>query len=64
MVYYIGLYFLCGVLFNFVYDLLIDLQQDEEHRFTWTERLSVVLIWPIATLIFLFYFFKAFFTND
>lgn len=64
ILYYTSLYFLCGVVFNFLYDLLVGTMGLEEHRFTLLERIAVTLIWPAAVIIFLFYFIISFFTDN
>jgi len=64
ILYYTSLYFLCGVVFNFLYDLLVGTMGLEEHRFTLLERIAVTFIWPAAVIIFLFYFIISFFTDN
>lgn len=53
-------YIFLGVLFNFLFDLVVNYVQQEEARFTMAERLSTTLLWPIAVLVFLFNFIKTF----
>ena len=51
-------YLIIGVVFNFVFDLLVNVSGDEDHRFTMFERLTMTLIWPIGIGMFAIYFFK------
>ena len=58
-------YLIIGVLFNFVFDKLVDLNGEEEHRFTMGERLSMTILWPLGVGMFVFHFVKQFIgTND
>ena len=45
-------YVFAGVAFNFLWDLITTWLKSEENRFTMVERFIVVLIWPIAVLVF------------
>lgn len=45
-------YVFVGVAFNFLWDLITTWLKSEENRFTMVERFIVVLIWPIAVLVF------------
>ena len=49
-------YLVIGVVFNFVFDLLVNVSGNEEHRFTMFERLTMTLIWPVGVLAFVFHF--------
>jgi hypothetical protein len=51
-------YLIIGVMFNFVFDLLVNFSGSEDHRFTVVERLVMTLVWPIGVLAFVFYFIK------
>ena len=51
-------YLMIGVVFNFVFDLLVNFSGSEEHRFTAVERLVMTLVWPIGVLAFVVYFIK------
>jgi len=51
-------YLIIGVIFNFVFDLLVNLSGSEDHRFTMFERLVMTLVWPIGVLAFVFHFIK------
>ena len=51
-------YLIIGVMFNFVFDLLVNFSGNEEQRFTVVERLVMTLVWPIGVLAFVFYFIK------
>lgn len=57
-------YIFIGVAFNFLWDLLTTRLESEEHRFTMTERFTVVLIWPIAILVFIGMLIKSLFFGD
>jgi hypothetical protein len=52
MITFILYYIICGVVFNFVFDLMVNwlASNDPEHeglRFTMSERLIIVFTWPI-----------------
>ena len=51
-------YIFIGVIFNFLFDLVVNYLGDEEQRFTMKERISTTLIWPIALIIFLYNFIR------
>ena len=51
-------YIFIGVIFNFLFDLLVNWLGAEEQRFTMMERLSTTLLWPIALIVFLINFLK------
>ena len=51
-------YIFIGVIFNFLFDLLVNWLGAEEQRFTMMERLSTTLLWPIALIVFLVNFLK------
>lgn len=57
---FIVYYLLAGVVFNFLYDKLIDVlgEDHEDARFNMTERAIIMVTWPIALLRFLFGFFS------
>ena len=57
-------YLLGGILFNFIYDLLVDKLGNEAVRFTMKERIAVGLIWPIYTIIFIRNLFIHLFKNN
>jgi hypothetical protein len=61
---YILIYLFIGLIWNVFYDLLVGFYNLEEKRFTWTERVAVGLIWPVAVVSFIFHFIKMFFGND
>lgn len=52
------MYIFIGVVFNFLFDLLVNWLGAEEHRFTMRERISTAIIWPIALIVFLYNFLK------
>ena len=51
-------YIFIGVIFNFLFDLLVNWLGAEEQRFTMMERLSTTLLWPISLIVFLINFLK------
>jgi hypothetical protein len=56
---YIVLYFFTGLLFNFLYDRLIDSNVElQDNRLTWGERFAVMLFWPITLVAFVYHFVK------
>lgn len=57
-------YLIIGVLFNFVFDKLVDFNGEEEHRFTMGERLSMTVLWPLGVGMFVFHFIKQFTSSD
>lgn len=58
-------FLLIGLGFCFFYDKLIDSSPEiEESRFSWGERFTVMVLWPIAVIVFLYHFFAAFFSDD
>ena len=61
---YILYYIVGGVCFNLGYDLIVDKLNDDNMRFTMLERLSVGIIWPIFTVIFIINFLKAIFNGN
>jgi hypothetical protein len=61
---YIIYYLLGGVLFNFLYDLLVDKLDNQSLRFTMKERIAVGLVWPIYIIAFLRNFFIQLFKNN
>ena len=58
MLNYILTYLFIGVIFNFLFDLIINYIESEEHRFTIMERVMTTLLWPIALIVFVFNFIK------
>ena len=54
-------YIFIGVVFNLVFDLIVSYLSVEEQRFTFGERLTTTLLWPIALTVFVFNFIKTFF---
>lgn len=58
-------YLIIGVVFNFVFDKLVDFNGTEEHRFTMSERITMTLFWPLGVGSFIFHFIKQiFYSND
>lgn len=57
-------YVIVGVTFNFLWDLVISKTRNEENRFTILERVIVTIIWPVAVIFAIYFFIKAFFTNN
>jgi hypothetical protein len=51
-------YIFLGVIFNFIFDILINWLGAEEQRFTLSERIVTTLLWPIAFIVFVFNFIK------
>ena len=47
-------YITIGVIFNLVYDLVINHIQKEELRFNMIERIVFTIIWPIYVIVFIF----------
>ena len=60
MITYIFYYVSIGVLFNFLFDKVIDYLEQEHIRFTTMERIVTTLLWPIAVLVFVYNFIKSF----
>lgn len=58
MITYIIYYVTIGVLFNFLFDKVIDYLEQEQIRFTTVERIVTTLLWPIAVLVFVYNFIK------
>ena len=62
---FIPIFLLLGLGFFVFYDKLVDsLPEIEENRFNWGERLTFMVLWPFAVIVFLYYFFAAFFSDD
>jgi hypothetical protein len=59
MITYIFYYVSIGVLFNFLFDKVIDYLEQEQIRFTTMERIITSLLWPIAVLVFVYNFIKS-----
>jgi len=55
-------YLLCGVIFNFIYDSLINFlgKEFEKLRFSLLERIIVGLFWPIALIRMIIGFISTF----
>ena len=64
---YIIYYLLPGILFNMLYDLMVDWLHSRGHtdniRFSMKERIAVAIIWPIYLTFFARTFFIQFFKN-
>lgn len=60
MITYIIYYVFIGVLFNFLFDKIVDFLEQEQIRFNLMERIITSLLWPIALLVFLYNFIKSF----
>ena len=60
MITYIFYYVSIGVLFNFLFDKVIDNLDQEHIRFTTMERIVTTLLWPIAVLVFVYNFIKTY----
>ena len=58
MITYIFYYVSIGVLFNFLFDKVIDYLEQEHIRFTTMERIVTTLLWPVAVLVFVYNFIK------
>ena len=56
-------YLFAGVAFNFFWDLITTRLESQENRFTMVERFTVVLIWPIAILVFIGMVIRTLFSN-
>ena len=60
-------YFFIGFGFCFFIDLLLNTKYIKDHHLMvdktwgWNERLICIVIWPIASLVFLYSFFSTFF---
>lgn len=61
MINYILAYILCGVTFNFLFDMLINVlgEDMEGNRFTILERIIVTITWPIPLIKFIIGFFTS-----
>jgi len=57
-------YLVLGVLFNFVFDLLVNVSGNEEQRFTMGERFTLTLFWPLGVGAFIFHFIKQIVSNN
>ena len=57
-------YLLGGVVFNFFYDMVVTKTEDENLRFNMMERISVGLVWPIFTMLFIYNFLKVIFGDN
>lgn len=53
-------YLIIGVVFNFLFDKLVDFNESEEFRFSIKERIIMTFIWPVGVGMFVVYFFKNF----
>jgi len=56
-------YLVIGLVLNWAYDMLID-WSEAENRFTMTERLFVMLLWPITLALFIYHYIIQFFNNE
>jgi len=56
-------YLVLGVLFNFIFDKLVDFSGNEEQRFSMGERLAMVILWPLGVGMFVFHFVKQLFSK-
>ena len=63
-------YFFVGFAFTFIIDLLLGMEKVQKHpkmenminkNWGWSGRITCMLIWPIATIIFLYSFIKEYF---
>ena len=55
MINYTLAYLLCGVTFNLLFDMLINVlgEDMEQNRFTILERIIVTITWPISLIKFI-----------
>ena len=53
-------YLIIGVVFNFLFDKLVDFNESEEYRFTMGERLSMTILWPLGVGLFIIHFIRNF----
>ena len=60
MIMYIIYYLFVGIMFNFLFDKLVDYTEQEQMRFTSMERIYTTLVWPIALIVFLYNFIRTF----
>ena len=58
MITYIFYYLSLGVVFNFLFDLIVNYIEQEEARFNIGERILTTILWPIALTVFLYNFIK------
>lgn len=58
MIMYIVYYLFAGIMFNFLFDKLVDYTEQEQMRFTTMERIYTTLVWPIALIVFLYNFIR------
>jgi hypothetical protein len=54
------LYLIIGVAFNFLWDNIINITEDEENRFNLLQRFIVILIWPFVISFGILYTVKSF----
>ena len=60
-------YFFIGFAFAFIIDLLLSIEiikkhpKMKDHTWGWNERITCILFWPIALLVFLITFIKQLF---
>lgn len=59
MIMYIMYYLFAGIVFNFLFDKLVDYTEVEDMRFSSLERVYTTLIWPIALIVFIYNFIKS-----
>jgi len=58
MLNYILTYLFIGVVFNFLFDLIVNYIEHEQARFTMMERVMTTLLWPVALIVFIFNFIR------
>ena len=61
MLNYIFTYLFIGVVFNLLFDLIVNYIEYEQARFTIAERVITALLWPIALAVFVYNFIKTLF---
>jgi len=60
MITYIFYYVSIGVLFNFLFDKIVDFLEQEQIRFSIMERVLTTLLWPLALTVFVYNFIKTY----
>jgi len=61
---YVLYYCMGGVVFNAFYDFVVSKIGNEDLRFNMMERISIGLVWPVFTLIFIVNFIKQLFNGN
>ena len=51
-------YFIVGSLVGFIMET-INKFSEEPHKFGMTERLLIILLWPLMSILFIYYFIKS-----